>query len=128
MGDRQRSLAQEETRLRSEADNPYVPPTTAPTKQGASRDIDRMRAIIYVHLVAIIASTFVVHSEIILSNLLLELLIALPLISTMIICPIAMLIAAAVSIRRTMLSRGLAIGADLVLSVIQLFLWLPTIQ
>ena len=114
--------------MRNDADNPYDPPTAALTKAGASRDIDRMRAIFCVHLVAIIASAFVVRSEAILSNRLLELLIALPLVVTMIICPIAMLIAAMASNRRTMLFRGLAVGGDLVLSAIQLLVWLPTVQ
>lgn len=115
--------------MRNDADSPYEPPTAAPTKEGTSRHIDRMQAIFCVHLVAIIASAFVVRSETILSSGRLEVLIALPLISTVVICPVAMLISAAVSIRRSeILFRGLTIGGDLVLSAIQLVVWLPTVQ
>lgn len=87
-----------------------------------------MRVILYLHLAAIIASVLVVRSEKILSDRLLETLIALPLVTTLIIFPIAMLIAAVTSIRPTLLFRGLAVGGDLVLSAIQLFVWLPTVQ
>jgi len=114
--------------LRNEIDNPHDTPTAAPTEESASRDIIRMRAIFCVHLAAIIASVLVVRSETILSDRLLELLIALPLISTLIICPIAMFLVAIVSIRRTILFRALAVGSDLLLSAIQLFVWLPTVQ
>jgi hypothetical protein len=127
-GDFELSLAQEDSRLRNNTTNPYDPPNAAPTKAGASRDTARMRAIFCVHLVAIVASVFVVRSETILSDRLLELLIALPLISTMIICPIAILFVAIVSIRRTILFRGFLVGGDLLLSVIQMFVWLPTVQ
>ncbi len=87
-----------------------------------------MRAIFFVHVFAIIAGAFVVSSETLLSNHLLELLIALPLVFTIIVFPILMLIAAIVSPRQTAIVRGLAVVGDFALSAIQLFVWLPTMQ
>ena len=87
-----------------------------------------MRAIFCIHVLATIASAFVVRSGTILSNQLIEVLIAIPLLLTIIVFPISMLIAAIVSLRKTLFVRGLAVVGDVVLSAIQLFFWFPTWQ
>ena len=116
-----------------EADNPYEPPTasspkTAPPRLMALFDINWMRAIFSLHVFAIIAGAFVVGSETILANRLLQLLIAIPLIFTIVVFPILMLVAAIVSSRQTAIVRTLAVVGDFALSAIQLFVWLPTVQ
>ena len=87
-----------------------------------------MRAIFFVHLAAIITSALVVHNNMILSDPLLERLIALPLLFTMIAFPFVMVIAAIASTRKRMFLCGLAVVGDFALSALQFFVWLPTVQ
>lgn len=114
-------------------DNPYEPPMASPAKAAhvtivATRGIDWMQAIFFVHLAALIASAFVVRSDTILSNHLLQTLIALPLFFTMTLFPIVMLMAAIASTRQKTILRVLAVLGDIALSALQMFVWLPTVQ
>ena len=87
-----------------------------------------MRFIFYAHLATIICGALVVRSNTILSNRILEFAIALPLFSTWFICPVTMLVVVIAKRPRSPMFRMLAVLADVVLSTIQIFTWLPTVQ
>ena len=110
--------------------NPYESPvdSSVPVGVNATRDSFGLQLVLCAHLGAVIASAFVVHSETVLSDRYLELMIAMPLISTIIVGPIAMMICILKSMRRATLSPFLAMIADLLLSGLQMFIWLPTVQ
>lgn len=87
-----------------------------------------MRSVFYFHLVAVIAGWLVVSNESILDDRIVQFLIALPLYLTLFVCPVAMLFAVAVARKTSMPFRLFALVADLVLSIVQVFVWLPAVM
>lgn len=112
--------------------NPYEPSTSRPGEDVTlNRDrafINRLRAIFYVHLLAIIGGAFVVRSNTILSDRYLELLIAIPLVLTTLACPLVMAMVVIFTKQRSLRAGCLGVTADLMLSTLQYFQWLPTVQ
>lgn len=128
--DRERSEAVEDAGLLLDDANPYLVTTTDPWrgKRRGSRDNRRMRVILYTHLGTIIAAVAVIRSETILSDRLLESAVVFPFISTLYICPISMCVAAMRRKDRTRTFWACAVLVDLALSVLQVWIWLPTVQ
>lgn len=108
-------------------DNPYEAPKSAAKSAGAKSEKTWMCIVLSIHIVAVLASAYVVRSETILSNRFLEELSALPLASTIVISP-ATIGCVVVFKRQWTFSAIAAIVADLFLSWFQMYLWLPTVQ
>ena len=89
-----------------------------------------MRKILYVHLASVILGFIVVQNEgfFFSGPPILEFVIAFPLGCTFYICPIAICIAAARYTGIPLFLRFFAIAIDIAFSVVQLFVWLPSVQ
>ncbi|WP_442511289.1 hypothetical protein SH528x_002959 [Novipirellula sp. SH528] len=111
--------------------NPYEPPESSESDALPTRArlfVGRLRAVFYVHLFTVVLGTFVVRNDAILSIPYLELFIVLPLVLTILACPIAIMIVVAFTKPRSLTAGCFAITADLILSLVQYFQWIPTIQ
>lgn len=111
-------------------DRMHHKPSTAPTARAPteSSGIWMVRTIFYAHVTAIIVGTFVVCGYRIIPYGVLGSLITLILISTWFLCPTAVLVVVLSRKPRSPTFRIFAVAAEVLLSAIQIFIWLPSIQ
>jgi hypothetical protein len=112
-----------------EKDNPYEAPRNL-SRSAATTWSWRHYALLVmgIHLAAIVASLFVAHSNMILSSRFLETSIALPLVSTTVLSPVVAIYITRAAMRDSPLTCASVIVGEIVLSVMQIFIWLPTVQ
>jgi hypothetical protein len=112
--------------------NPYETPTISPdspaTRERSSRFARRLATLLLLHLLAVVASAWVVRSGTILSDRYLELMIAAPLALSTFAFPLAITFFIVFTKQRSLPIGWLALAADLVLSTVQFFQWIPTVQ
>ena len=106
--------------------DPNEPPNTKVATE--AQEQCRVRRVFCFHLVAVIAGWLLVSNDSILDDRSVQSLIAFPLYLTLFVCPVAMLFAVAVARTTSMPFRLFALIADLVLSIVQVFVWLPTVM
>lgn len=102
------------------------PPNT--NTESEAREQCRVRSVFYFHLIAVIAGWLVVSNQSILDDRSFQFLIAMPLYLTLFVCPVAMLFALAVARKTSMPFRLFALVADILLSIVQIFVWLPAVM
>lgn len=110
--------------------NSYESPTTAGSlvARERARFVRWVSALFGLHTLAVFASAWVVRSDTILSDRYLELIIAAPLALSTLAFPLAIAFFIVFTKQRSLPMRWLALAADLVLSTVQYFQWIPTVQ